>query len=166
MTTSFSSVGRGTIRSIACAGAVLALLSTGTSADQAIDRGDDDMAGVVSGPRGPEAGVWVIAETTDLATKFVRIVVTDDQGRYLDARLAEGDLQRVGARLRPRRFAEGRRRRRARRSTSTAVAAPNARAAAAVLSRRATGSRCSRCRDKSEFPGTGRAATASRRTSK
>ena len=32
---------------------------------------------------GPEAGVWVIAETTDLPTKFVRIVVTDDQGRYL-----------------------------------------------------------------------------------
>ena len=43
----------------------------------------DDMAGIVTGPRGPEAGVWVIAETTDLPTKFVRIVVTDDQGRYL-----------------------------------------------------------------------------------
>src|SRR5215218_7282879 len=43
----------------------------------------DDIAGVVSGARGPEAGVWVIAETTDLPTKFVRIVVTDDQGRYL-----------------------------------------------------------------------------------
>jgi len=43
----------------------------------------DDLGGVVSGPRGPEAGVWVIAETTDLPTKFVRIVVTDDQGRYV-----------------------------------------------------------------------------------
>ena len=32
---------------------------------------------------GPEAGVWVIAETNELPTKFVRIVVTDDQGRYL-----------------------------------------------------------------------------------
>ena len=32
---------------------------------------------------GPEAGVWVIAETTDLPTKFAKIVVTDDQGRYL-----------------------------------------------------------------------------------
>ena len=31
----------------------------------------------------PEAGVWVIAETTELPTKFARIVVTDDQGRYL-----------------------------------------------------------------------------------
>ena len=35
------------------------------------------------GPNGPEAGVWVIAETTDLPTKFARIVVTDDQGRYV-----------------------------------------------------------------------------------
>src|SRR5437899_11887800 len=46
-----------------------------------IDR--DDIGGVGSGPRGPEAGVWVIAETTDLPTKFVRIVVTDDRGRYV-----------------------------------------------------------------------------------
>src|SRR4051812_16408784 len=43
----------------------------------------DDIAGVVTGPRGAEAGVWVIAETTDLPTKFARIVVTDDQGRYV-----------------------------------------------------------------------------------
>src|SRR6266571_8980695 len=43
----------------------------------------DDIGGVVTGPNGPEAGVWVIAETTDLPTKLARIVVTDDQGRYL-----------------------------------------------------------------------------------
>ena len=43
----------------------------------------DDIGGVVTGPKGPEAGVWVIAETTDLPTKFARIVVTDDRGRYL-----------------------------------------------------------------------------------
>jgi hypothetical protein len=43
----------------------------------------DDIAGVVTSTVGPEAGVWVIAETTDLPTKFARIVVTDDQGRYL-----------------------------------------------------------------------------------
>jgi|SRR5688572_19692219 len=43
----------------------------------------DDVLGVVTGPRGaPEAGVWVIAETNDLPTKFDKIVVTDDQGRY------------------------------------------------------------------------------------
>ena len=43
----------------------------------------DDIAGVVTGDKGPEAGVWVIAETLDLPTRFVRIVVTDDRGRYL-----------------------------------------------------------------------------------
>ncbi len=43
----------------------------------------DDIGGVVTGPNGPEAGVWVIAETTDLPTRFTRSVVTDDQGRYV-----------------------------------------------------------------------------------
>jgi len=43
----------------------------------------DDIGGVVRGPGGPEAGVWVIAETTDLPTRLRKIVVTDDQGRYL-----------------------------------------------------------------------------------
>jgi hypothetical protein len=44
---------------------------------------NDDIGGVVTGTRGPEAGVWVIAETRDLPTKMVKVVVTDDQGRYL-----------------------------------------------------------------------------------
>src|SRR5205823_5776737 len=44
---------------------------------------DDDIGGVVTGPNGPEAGVWVMAETTGLPTKFVKIVVTDDRGRYV-----------------------------------------------------------------------------------
>src|SRR5512142_3412932 len=39
--------------------------------------------GTVTGPQGPEAGVWVIAETTELPTRYVKIVVTDDQGRYV-----------------------------------------------------------------------------------
>src|SRR5262245_29613878 len=43
----------------------------------------DEIGGVVQGPKGPEAGVWVIAETTDLPTKFRKIVVTDDRGRFL-----------------------------------------------------------------------------------
>jgi hypothetical protein len=44
---------------------------------------NDDIGGVVTGPNGPEAGVWVIAETKDLPTRFAKIVVTDDQGRYV-----------------------------------------------------------------------------------
>ena len=77
-----------------------------SAAAVAID--DDDIGGVVTGPNGPEAGVWVIAETTDLPTRFARIVVTDDQGRYVVPDLAESEIQAVGARLRPRRFTQGR----------------------------------------------------------
>ena len=43
----------------------------------------DGIGGVVTGAKGPEAGVWVIAETHDLPTKFMKIVVTDDQGRFM-----------------------------------------------------------------------------------
>src|SRR4026208_266936 len=44
---------------------------------------NNDIGGVVTGPRGPEAGGWVIAETKDLPTTLRKIVVTDNQGRYL-----------------------------------------------------------------------------------
>src|SRR5277367_2846397 len=43
----------------------------------------DDIGGFVRSASGPEAGVWVIAETTDLPTRYVKIVVTDDLGRYV-----------------------------------------------------------------------------------
>jgi hypothetical protein len=63
----------------------LAIPAAGQTAAQqatvAID--NDDIGGVVRGPNGPEPGVWVIAETTELPTKFAKIVVTDDQGRYV-----------------------------------------------------------------------------------
>ena len=61
---------------------VLAGLSACDNADsEQVDA--DDIGGVVTGPEGPEAGVWVIAETMDLPTRFAKIVVTDDEGRYL-----------------------------------------------------------------------------------
>src|SRR5690348_13352868 len=44
---------------------------------------NDDIGGVVTSRNGPEAGVWVIAETNDLPTKFAKMVVTDDRGRYV-----------------------------------------------------------------------------------
>ena len=44
---------------------------------------NDDIGGVVRSAKGPEAGVWVIAETRDLPVRFIRSVVTDDQGRYV-----------------------------------------------------------------------------------
>ena len=54
---------------------------------------DDDIGGVVSGPTGPEAGVWVIAETTDLPTKYAKTVVTDEQGRYVVPDLPTANYQ-------------------------------------------------------------------------
>src|SRR5438477_326672 len=44
---------------------------------------NDDIGGVVTGANGPEAGVWVIAEATELGTRFAKMVVTDDRGRYV-----------------------------------------------------------------------------------
>ncbi|HEU0092120.1 MAG TPA: carboxypeptidase-like regulatory domain-containing protein, partial [Vicinamibacteria bacterium] len=67
-------------------GVALSLVGAGSArpfAADAIPIDDDDIAGVVTSASGPEAGVWVIAETTDLPTRFVRIVVTDDRGRYV-----------------------------------------------------------------------------------
>ena len=58
-------------------------IPTAVYAQQAVAIGATDIGGTVVGAAGPEAGVWVIAETTELPTKFARIVVTDDQGRYL-----------------------------------------------------------------------------------
>ena len=43
----------------------------------------DGIGGVVTGAKGPEAGVWVVAETHDLPTRMIKIVVTDDQGRFM-----------------------------------------------------------------------------------
>jgi len=63
----------------------LTTIPTPASAQQSasVVVGSDNIGGVVTGPTGPEAGVWVIAETTDLPTKFAKMVVTDDQGRYV-----------------------------------------------------------------------------------
>src|SRR3990172_3103279 len=70
---------------------ILAISMVGMSAPQATAQGtngtvridNDDLGGVVTSSKGPEAGVWVIAETADLPTKFSKTVVTDDRGRYL-----------------------------------------------------------------------------------
>jgi hypothetical protein len=61
----------------------LTVVSAGQVGGAAIAMDADDISGVVTGPRGPEAGVWVIAETTELPTRLIKTVVTNDQGRYL-----------------------------------------------------------------------------------
>ena len=62
-------------------GAVSLLRAQQRTADVTI--GVADLGGIVTGPSGVEAGAWVIAETADLPTKFAKMVVTDDRGRYL-----------------------------------------------------------------------------------
>jgi hypothetical protein len=62
--------------------AVLGLTGAG-QAPARVSIDGDDIAGVVTGPKGPEAGVWVVAESTDLRTRLIKTVATDDQGRYL-----------------------------------------------------------------------------------
>jgi hypothetical protein len=75
----------------------LAASLAGRSAQQtggeAMHVGSNDIGGVVTSSKGAEAGVWVIAETNDLPTKFVKIVVTDDNGRYLVPQLPKANYK-------------------------------------------------------------------------
>jgi len=84
----------GSVASIALATIVAASFSGArlrVAAQAAMAMDADDIGGVVTGPRGAEAGVWVIAESTNLPTTLRKIVVTDDQGRYLVPDLPKGD---------------------------------------------------------------------------
>ncbi len=67
---------------VCCMGAVSLALAFGL-ATMAGSAAGDEIRGVVTGVSGAEAGVWVIAETADFDASFRKIVVTDDQGRYL-----------------------------------------------------------------------------------
>jgi hypothetical protein len=130
--------------------AVVAALPTTNASLQV---GENDIGGVVTGARGPEAGVWVIAETTELPTKFVRIVVTDDQGRYLIPDLPKASysvwVRGYGLIDSPKSKSTG-----GKTLNLTAVTAPNPRAAAAYYP---AGHWLSLLQvpDKSQFPGTG-----------
>ncbi len=77
---------------ILCAGLAFAIVAVlgvssriraGQRALDAVSVNNDDIGGVVTSAKGPEAGVWVIAETSDLPTRYRKIVVTDDAGRYM-----------------------------------------------------------------------------------
>lgn len=71
----------------------LAALLLGFGAGISALQAQDHLEGVVTGSHGPEAGVWVIAETSDLPTRYVKIVVTDDQGRYVMPELPAASYQ-------------------------------------------------------------------------
>jgi len=77
---------------VAIAGLLLAMPAR-LNAQTAVAIDADDIGGVVTGPHGPEAGVWVIAETRELPTRYAKIVVTDDQGRYVVPDLPKAKYQ-------------------------------------------------------------------------
>ena len=54
---------------------------------------EGDITGTITSSNGSEEGVWVIAETTDLPTKFIKSVVTGDGGRYLIPDLPEASYK-------------------------------------------------------------------------
>ena len=70
-------------RGIVLLGGSLALALAWTACTPGDSMNDAIISGVVEGQNGPEAGVWVIAETDALGTGFVKIVVTDDDGRFV-----------------------------------------------------------------------------------
>ncbi len=84
-----------TIRRPFTASCLASWLAAGASvaAAQTVAIDSDDIGGIVKGPAGPEAGVWVIAETEDFDTRFAKIVVTDDQGRYVIPDLPPANYQ-------------------------------------------------------------------------
>ncbi len=119
----------------------------------AIPIDNDDLGGVVTGPKGPEAGVWVIAETSDLPTKFAKIVVTDDRGQYLIPDLPKANytvwVRGYGLVDSPKTQTTA-----GKLLNLTAVPAPNPRAAAEYYPAGYWYS-LMKVPDKSEFPGTG-----------
>jgi len=63
--------------------AALLMAASAPAAAQQVAVDNDDIGGVVRSATGPEAGVWVVAETRELPTRYIKIVVTDAQGRYV-----------------------------------------------------------------------------------
>jgi hypothetical protein len=134
-------------------GATQARLSAQPSGGATVQVGPAELGGVVRSASGPEAGVWVIAETTDLPTKYAKIVITDDQGRYLMPELPKAQysvwVRGYGLVDSPKmRTAPGKR------LDLTAVVAPSAAAAAEYYPAIYWYSML-RVPEKSEFPGTG-----------
>src|ERR1700761_8110889 len=79
---------------LAGAGALLTPVKAAmAAANDGIEIVSDDIGGVVTSAKGPEAGVWVIAETKELPTRYIKIVVTDDQGRFVLPTLPKAKYQ-------------------------------------------------------------------------
>ena len=130
------------------AAVALALALSGPSAQlqaqtstPAVAIDNDDIGGVVTGPKGPEAGVWVIAETRDLPTRYAKMVVTDDQGRYVVPDLPKGKYKVWVRGYGLVDFAEARRQSRPAAQSSRCSSAERGRGGEGTI-RRSTGTRC------------------------
>lgn len=73
------------------AAATLAPAGARAAGASAVPVNPSGIGGVVTSSKGPEAGVWVIAETNELPTRLIKIVVTDDQGRFMLPELPNGN---------------------------------------------------------------------------
>ena len=114
--------------------ALIALAVLPASAQQAaapaVTIDNDDIGGVVTGPNGPEAGVWVIAETRDLPVRYIKMRRDRRPGPLCRARPAEGELRYLGARLWSGRFSPKVKSEPGKQLNLTAVPAPDEKAAA------------------------------------
>jgi hypothetical protein len=72
---------------------VVAWLIAPNAGSAEVDVSSSDIGGMVTGVHGPEVGVWVIAETRDLPTRFAKIVVTDELGRFVIPQLPRARYQ-------------------------------------------------------------------------
>jgi hypothetical protein len=132
---------------------LVAIVATVAVLVASVPLAENDISGVVTGPNGPEAGVWVIAETSELPTRYVKIVVTDDRGRYVIPELPKASYS---VWVRGYGLVDSPKRRAAPGATVnlTAVPAPNARAAAEYYPAGYWYS-LMRIPEKRDFPGTG-----------
>ena len=112
----------------------------------------DDIGGVVTSANGPEAGVWVIAETTDLPHQAAKIVVTDDRGPLPACLTCRRRTTRCGCAAMASSIREGADSAPGKLLNLTAVVAPSASRSGPVLSGRSTGMPCSRCLRRASSP--------------
>src|SRR2546423_1901331 len=83
-------VGVAAIAIAALVGAPPARVGAQRQAPAGVSVADSDLGGIRTRANRPQARVWGVAEPHDLPTRFIKIVVTDDQGRYVLPELPKG----------------------------------------------------------------------------
>src|SRR5262245_49187688 len=89
----FTTIGAAIVASAAIGSYLLFTPSFAQQPAGDVDIDADDIGGIVTSSKGPEAGVWVIAETRDLPVRYIKSVVTDDRGRFVIPDLPAANYQ-------------------------------------------------------------------------